>query len=76
MPKLDREKYLRIAKSEGLSKALTTLHLDSEKWEQETFEGVKGWQPEMWTYLQEVRNFSIELWDQVLDENFRHAPGA
>lgn len=75
-PTLDRQKYIRIAQSEGLAKALTTLHLDTEQWEQETFEGVEGWRPEMWKYLEEVRKFSRELWDRVLDPSYPHAPGA
>ncbi len=74
MPKLiqiDREKYFAIAQAEGVSAALTQLHLDLEKMEFETFEGEKGYQPEMFRELDEVRMFSRELWQLALDR-----PGA
>lgn len=63
MSKLDREKYLRILKTNGYSAALTQLHLDKNEMEIETFEGQDGYQRDMWNYLQEVRDFSLELWD-------------
>jgi hypothetical protein len=68
MLQLDREKYLRVLRSEGVNAALTLLHLDTEKWELETFEGEKGYQPEMWNDLEQVRNFSRELWAIALSE--------
>jgi hypothetical protein len=68
MIQLDREKYLRILRSEGVSKALTTLHLDTEGWEIDTFEGEDGYQPEMWKELLGVREFSRELWEISLRE--------
>ena len=74
MPKLihlDREKYFAIAQAEGVSAALTRLHLDLEKMEFETFEGEKGYQPLMFRELDEVRMFSRELWQVALDK-----PGA
>lgn len=63
MIKLDREKYLKILRTNGYSAALTQLHLDKNEMEIETFEGQEGYQREMWNYLQEVRDFSLELWD-------------
>jgi hypothetical protein len=65
--KIDREKYLRIAQSEGVSAALTRLHKDVEVWEHEAFEGKQGWQPAMWQELENVRAFSRELWDLTLN---------
>jgi hypothetical protein len=59
----DKEKYLRILKSEGITAALTTLHKDTTGWEYQSFEGEKGYQPEMWEALNQVREFSRELWD-------------
>jgi hypothetical protein len=62
----DRDKYIRIMRSEGVGAALTALHLDTEGWEVETFEGDKGWQPEMFKDLMGVREFSRELWEMSL----------
>jgi hypothetical protein len=64
----DREKYIHIMRSEGIAKALTTLHLDTERWEMDTFEGEKGYEPEMWKDLLVIRDFSRELWDMALHE--------
>ena len=50
-------------RSEGAAKALTQLHLDTEHWEIDTFEGDKGYEPEMWKDLLAVRDFSRELWN-------------
>lgn len=68
MFKLDREKYLGILEREGLSAAITALHLEQERMEFETFEGEKGWQPELWTELEAVREFSRELWDRAMNQ--------
>jgi len=64
MPTLsfDKEKYTRIAKSEGVSAALTQLHKDTIQWEHQAFEGEGGFAPKMWEALHEVRNFARELW--------------
>jgi len=59
---LDRAKYLEIARTQGLSAAITALHLDSELLERETFEGQEGWRPELYEYSKQVREFSRELW--------------
>jgi hypothetical protein len=64
--KLDKEKYYRILKSEGLSAAITQLHRDSNELEFELFEGAKGYQPDLWEYMKEVRRFSVELWNSQL----------
>lgn len=65
---LDKEKYIAIARSEGVQAALTALHQDSNLWEIETFEGEKGYQPQMFQDMIEVRNFSRELWDLSLKQ--------
>jgi hypothetical protein len=62
----DKEKYLRILRSEGITAALTTLHKDTTGWEYQSFEGEKGYQPEMWKSLDTVREFSRELWEIAL----------
>jgi hypothetical protein len=65
---LDKEKYIAIARSEGVNAALTALHQDTNHWEIETFEGEKGFQPQMFQDMIEVRNFSRELWDLSLKQ--------
>ena len=62
---LNKEKYLRIARDRGVHAALTELHRDTNEWELETFEGEKGWQPQLWESLKSVRDFSRELWDKA-----------
>lgn len=63
----DREKYLAIVRSQGVEAALTQLHRDTTQWEVEAFEGPKGWQPDLWKKLQDVRDFSRELWELALE---------
>lgn len=65
---LDREKYVSIMRAEGVQAALTALHQDTNRWEIETFEGEKGYQPQMFQDLIEVRRFSRELWDISLKQ--------
>jgi len=65
----DREKYLQILKAEGVQAALTALHRDTTGWEYEAFEGSKGYQPEMWQDLHQVRAFSRELWEIALQQS-------
>jgi hypothetical protein len=72
--KLDREKYLKIARTQGAQTALTQLHKDTEKWEYQTFEGQQGYQPELFTDLIEVRNFSRELWEMALATSVDSTP--
>jgi uncharacterized protein YecA (UPF0149 family) len=67
MLKLNKEMYIQIARTQGVNAALTALHLDTERWEYEAFEGDKGWQPELWKDLNEVREFSRKLWQIALD---------
>jgi hypothetical protein len=64
----DREKYIQIMREGGIAKALTALHLDTERWEADTFEGVDGYQPEMFQDLKGVREFSRELWEMSLKQ--------
>lgn len=64
----DREKYIRILEAQGLSAALTALHVDTEHWEHESFEGDKGYQPEQVKALEEVRSFSRELWNLAMKQ--------
>ena len=59
----DREKYLQIAKSQGIAAALTQLQTDTVNWEYEAFEGEKGYQPKEWEALMTVREFARELWE-------------
>lgn len=66
--RLNKEKYFRIMREEGVEAALTTLHHDKEKLEFETFEGKEGYQRELWDYLEEVRQISRELWDLSLQD--------
>lgn len=68
----DKKKYLDLASSHGVNAALNALHQDTNVWEIETFEGDQGYSPEMWKELQEVRDFSRELWKLAL--NNVHAP--
>ena len=66
MLKIDKEKYHQIVRSEGLNAALTRLYRDTEHWEWDTFEGEKGYQPQQWEVLRDVRAFARELWDSSL----------
>ena len=63
----DRQKYLDILSTQGLSAALTALHRDQERFEFETFEGSAGYQPEAFVDLQEIHQFSRELWNIDLE---------
>lgn len=72
MIQIDKSKYLEIARTSGVNAALTALHQDTNVWEIETFEGDQGYSPEMWKDLEEVRNFSRELWEIALGKF--HAP--
>ncbi len=65
MTPFDREKYLQIAKTQSPQKAITQLHLDTERWEWESFEGEAGYQPAQFEALKSVREFSRELWDMA-----------
>lgn len=71
MMKLDRDKYIGILRSEGLHNAITALHRDMERIENETFEGRDGYNPEMVTYLSELREFSRQLWKTSLEEDLK-----
>ncbi len=64
----DKEKYLKIYRTQGLSEALTALHHDKERLEQLTFEGPLGYSRDLWDSLEVVRNFSVELWQLGLKE--------
>ncbi len=57
-----KELYLKMAQSEGLAIALKTLHADIWKVEHEMTEGPLGYQPGLAPKLEEMRNFSRELW--------------
>ena len=65
----DKEKYIKIMRSEGITQALTTLHHDTNQWEYQSFEGPEGYQPEMNQALEQVRNFSRELWQLALENS-------
>jgi hypothetical protein len=64
--KFEKEKFIRLMKSKGVSAALTALHEETNQWENETFEGSLGYQPELWEQLNQVREFSRELWEIAL----------
>ena len=64
--RFSKEKYLEIANSQGISKALTQLQKDTIRWEHQAFEGKAGYLPEMWKELHAVREFSRELWELSL----------
>jgi hypothetical protein len=66
---IDRDKYFKILKSQGLHAALTELHREYGGLEFESFEGEKGYQPQMWRGLDELRAFSRELWDSAASED-------
>jgi hypothetical protein len=65
MLKIDKEKYLQIARTEGAASALTRLYRDTERWEWDTFEGDQGYKPQQWETLKDVRAFARELWDSA-----------
>ena len=71
---LDREKYTKILKNDGLAAALTALHRDTERVEFEAFEGRLGYRPEVVEYLELVREFSRELWRTSYDVNALESP--
>lgn len=71
---LDRDKYLKILKIEGLAAAITALHRDTERVEFEAFEGRQGYRPEVIQYLESVREFSRELWRTSYDPNALEKP--
>ena len=58
-----KEKYLEIAKAEGLQNAVNQLHHDLWEIEKECFDTPNGYEPELWKTLNEMRIFSRELWD-------------
>lgn len=70
MMKLDREKYLNIARQEGISTALTALHHDYRDVEFHSFEGPEGYLPDEWKSLQAIRDFSREIWGIDLAQHF------
>ena len=70
LPELDKEKYLNLVKSDGLAAAITALHHEMWEIENQSFEGVDGYRPDVFDKLQEYREFSGELWEirqQVAD---------
>ena len=65
----DKEKYIKIMRTEGVTQALTALHHDTNQWEYQSFEGQNGYQPEMNQALNQVREFSRELWQLALEQS-------
>ena len=63
----ERQKYLDLLQSEGLSQALTVLHRDIKQLEFDSFEGTEGWKPELFEKLKAIRSFSRELWNIQLN---------
>jgi hypothetical protein len=62
-----KDRYLDLAKSEGLQNAVNQLHHDLWSLEKECFDSPDGYRPELWKKLNELRIFSRELWDQKLN---------
>jgi hypothetical protein len=62
-----KQKYLDLAKSEGLQNAVNQLHHDLWTLEQECFDTPEGYRSEVWKKLNELRLFSRELWDMKLN---------
>ena len=63
---LQKEKYLEMAKTQGVQVAVNQLHLDLWEVEKECFDTPEGFQPDTWAHLNEMRLFSRELWDLKL----------
>lgn len=63
MASLNRQKYLDIVQAQGISAALTTLHRDMAIVEYQAFEGNRKAEPEMLAQLNEMRDFSREIWE-------------
>jgi hypothetical protein len=63
---LDRERYLALAKTQGVEVALTALHREIATLEVESFEGQEGWRPDLWQQLEAARVFQRELWSMEL----------
>jgi hypothetical protein len=61
-----KEKYLSIARTQGLQTAVNQLHHDLWEIEKECFDTPKGYQPDTWKMLNEMRIFSRELWDMKM----------
>lgn len=61
--KPDRKKYLQIIKEKGVDTALSELHAEMREIEHESFEGPKGYQPDLWESIKKYREFSTEVWN-------------
>jgi len=68
MAQLNRQKYLDIVQTQGISAALTTLHRDMAIVEYQAFEGNRKTEPELLEQLNSMRDFSREIWDIALRE--------
>ncbi|MBC7395887.1 MAG: hypothetical protein H7333_00465 [Bdellovibrionales bacterium] len=65
-PQFTKEKYLQLAKTDGIENAVNQLHHDLWQLEQNCFDGPDGYQSDLWKQLNELRLFSRELWDLKL----------
>jgi hypothetical protein len=65
-PQFSKEKYLEMAKNEGVQSAVNELYRDLWTLEQECFDTPNGYQADLWKQLNELRLFSRELWDLKL----------
>lgn len=72
---LDKEKYYRMVKESGVNAALTALHKEMWEIEFDTFEGSKGYQPQLFEDLKQYREFSLELWDIKLQPGYNPETG-
>ena len=64
---LNKERYIALAKAQGLQAAVNQLHHDLWDLEQDCFDPPEGYEPEKWKLLNQMRIFSRELWDLKLD---------
>lgn len=64
-----RKKYLEMAKSENLDKAVTALHNEIGKLEPRTYDG--GFNQQRFEELQALRELARELWTMRLDPNVK-----
>jgi hypothetical protein len=67
----DKQKYLDVAKSQGVHAAITLLHKDMERVEYQSFEGEMKDEGRLHRLHDQMRGFSRELWGLALDKGDR-----
>lgn len=71
---LNRSKYIEIARIQGVSQAITQLHHDLWNKEFDAFEGENGYDADKVAQLEEIREFSRQLWKSSLDTEVFEKP--